>query len=445
MERQRRPRIVIIGAGFGGLHAARQFVKEDVDVLLIDRNNFHTFTPLLYQVATCALDSGEIAYPVRGIFRDKANISFLMGEVTTIDTNAQTVRVRVNGTARIETYDKLIVAAGSVTNFFGMDTVQQYSFELKDLRDSVTLRNHILKLFEKAAWAEDPTYRQALSTIVVVGGGPTGIETAGAIRELYAHVLHKEYANTPGMQLEPRVILVEMTDALLRPYPPKLQAAALRQLESLGVDVRLNTALKDAAKDHVILGDDSIIPTYTLIWSAGVKAAPVGELLNVPLQRGARVPVKPTMAVENLDNVYVVGDMAYLEDENGMPYPMIIPIAQQQGILAAKNILRGYAGQEPEHFTYSSRGIMATIGRSRAVAWIYHRIQLTGYLAWAAWLVLHLVELMGFRNRLNVLINWTWNYITYDRSVRLIEENTIDDRADTIEKPEVLPVEAEVA
>ncbi len=422
-----RPRVIIIGAGFGGLYAAQTLRGKAVDVLLIDRRNYHTFTPLLYQVATAGLEAEEIAYPVRGIFRNQSNITFMLGEVEGIDREAKRVWVRTNGEVRREAYDYLLVAAGSVTDFFGNANVERGAFELKTLDDAVILRNHILRLFERAAWTEDVDYRKALTTLVVVGGGPTGLETAGAVQELYEHVLRKEFG-----ELSPRIVLVEARDRLLLPFPEPLQKAAYQQLESLGVEVMLNKAVTGAEPGSVRLSDGMDIPSYTLIWEAGVKASPLAEMLGAPIMRNGRVQVTPTLQVEGLPEVYVVGDMAYLEDENGQPYPMMIPAAKQQGILAARNILRRTKGWEQQSFQYHDRGIMATIGRSRAVAYLFHRISLSGFIAWIAWLGLHLLTLMGFRNRLNVLINWVWNYFTYDRSARLILEPSASARFDEV-------------
>lgn len=433
-----RPRVVVIGAGFGGLYAAQTLVNEPVDVLLIDRHNYHTFTPLLYQVATSGLDPSEIAYPVRQIFFDKPNVSFMMGEVIAINLGEQSVTVRVNGTSQREPYDYLIVAAGSVTNYFGKAEWAQSTFGLKTLAEAVHLRNHILRLFERAAWVDDPEYREALTTMVVVGGGPTGLETAGALHELYNHVLRREYRQSEAIKA--KVILVEATDRLLIPFPEPLQQSALKQLRSLGVEVVLGNPVAEVAPDHVTLKDGRVIPTYTLVWGAGVKASPMGSMLGLPLQRGGRVPVEPTLEAVGCDQVYIVGDMAYLEDKNGQPYPQLIPVAKQQGKLAARNILRHARGKTQEPFRYRDRGIMATIGRNRAVAWIYNRISLTGWLAWVAWLFLHLIWLLGFRNRMNVLVNWVWNYVTFDRSVRLILEPKPLQQPIIEEEPENLPV-----
>ncbi len=420
------PKIIIIGAGFGGLHAARALENKPVDVLLIDRRNYHTFTPLLYQVATCGLEPEEIAYPVRGIFDGNSNVRFLMGEVERLDPVDRSLTVSSNGESRRESYDYLIVAGGSISNYFGHDEFALHAFGLKDLDDGVTLRNHILRLFERAAWTDNVAQRETLTTLVIVGGGPTGLETAGALHELVTHALRKEYGFDQADK--PRVILIEATDSLLRAFPAGLRDSALKQVESLGIEVILNNAVAEVASDHIRLSDGRVIPTSTLIWSAGVQAAPLTAMLDVPLAGGKRVPVKPTTEVIGRDNLYVVGDMAYLLDPDGKPYPMLIPVAQQQGILAANNILRRLAGQSEQSFHYRDRGTMATIGRSRAVAFLFNRVPISGYFAWIAWLGLHLLTLMGFRNRLAVALNWVWQYWTYDRSIRIILERGV--RAD---------------
>lgn len=440
-------RVIIVGAGFGGLFAARKLAGKDVNVLLVDRNNYHTFTPLIYQVATCALDASEVAYPVRSIFYKNENINFLLGEVTHVDYTKKRVTIEKDSRVREEAFDYLILSPGSIPTYFRNDHFSQYAFELNSLENSVLLRNHVLKLFERAAWTTDFSLRDAMTTIVVVGGGPTGLETAGAIYELYNHVLDKEFR---GSHMRARVILVEMQNNLLNPYPDKLQQSALKQLKSLGVEVMLGRRVDNIDETSVTLDDGSIIPTHTLVWSAGVKASPLAEMLEVELARAGRVPVHPTMEVIGRKNIFVIGDMAYLEDEDGNPYPMLIPVAQQQATLATKNILRDTKGEEMEEFSYSDRGIMATIGRRRAVAWIFKRFTISGYPAWVAWLGLHLVTLLGFRNRVRVLISWIWNYFTYDRSVRLIlEQAPYDDptreKLPTDVEPQRLTHQAETA
>lgn len=417
VKEQDQPAVVIVGAGFGGLFAARALSDQPVNVLLIDRNNFHTFTPLLYQVATSALEPGEIAHPIRSVFRNVANVRILVGDVLAVDTAKQEVMVSALDKEYGIPYDYLIVAAGSTPAYFGNDEFQRHSYELRTLEDAIRLRNHILSLFEQAVWMQNAEELASRLTIVVVGGGPTGLETAGAIYELYNHVLNRDYPHT---NLQARVLLVELSDHLLSPYPPKLRDSALKQLTSLGVEVMLGRKVVGVTDTAVELDNGERIATHTLVWAAGMSASPFAQLLGVPLTRGGRIPVEPTLAVKGMTHVYAVGDIAYLEDAEGRGYPMLIPVAQQQGKLAANNILRHLSGLEQLQFVYNDRGTMATIGRSRAVAWIYNRWKLTGRLAWLAWLGLHLVMLLGFRNRLNVFINWMWNYITYDRSVRLI-------------------------
>ena len=416
------PKVIIIGAGFGGLFAARELANQPIDVLLIDRNNYHTFTPLLYQVATAALDPSQIAYPIRSIFRNTSNIHFLLGKVTGIDTDLRNVTIMCGDKPRVEEYDYLIVAAGSTPTYFGSNEFRQHAFELRTLQDSIRLRNHVLNLFEEAVWAEDKAHHEALLTVVVVGGGPTGIETAGAVFELYNHVLNHDY---PQADLKAKVILVEMQNHLLGPYPPQLRQAARTQLESLGVEVRLGHRVTEVYRDRVVLDNGTFIPSHTLVWSAGVKAAPVAELLGVDLQPNGSIPIDSTTQVLGTERVFAIGDNAYLTQQGSTAYPMLIPVAQQQGQLASRNILADLNGGSRQTFRYVDKGTMATIGRSRAVAWIFNRFALTGRLAWLAWLGLHLVMLLGFRNRLSVFINWIWNYLTYDRSVRIIWRQSV--------------------
>ena len=418
MESESKKKIIIIGAGFGGLFAARTLAGKKVEVLLVDRQNYHTFTPLLYQVATCALDPSEIAHPIRSIFGQTRNVHTMMGEVIEIDHSTKSILVEINGEPCREEYDYLIIAAGSEPTYFGNEAFKDYTFELGTLEDAVALRNHILRLFEQAVWVMDAVMREAMTTLVVIGGGPTGVETAGALYELYNHVLERDFS--PQKRLKTRVVLVEMLPYLLANYPDSLRQAALRQVRSLGVEVILQNPVKNVSTEHIQLGDGIQIPTHTVIWTAGVKSPTIAESLQLPLKKGGRIEVGPTLEVANVNQVYAVGDIAFLEDSEGEPYPMLIPVAKQQGILAARNILRHIDGLEKECFTYHDRGVMATIGRRRAVAWIYNHIRLQGFPAWLAWLGLHLITLMGFRNQANVLINWIWNYFAYDRSVRII-------------------------
>lgn len=417
-EKTNQPTVIIIGAGFGGLFAARALRDQPVDVLLIDRNNYHTFTPLLYQVATSALDPSQIAHPIRAIFSEDGNIHCLMGEVTDINPGAQTVTVEMDGGQRVETFDYLILATGSSPNYFGQEMYRKHTFDLRTLEDAIELRNHILGLFEKAAWTEDPADRRAMTTHVVIGGGPTGLETAGALYELYNHVLDREF--TGDRRLHTDVYLIEMLPHLLDPYPERLQQAAREQIESLGVKVILENPVEKITPREVILGDGTRIPTRTVIWAAGVKGIPTPGTFSQKEDHNHRIPIRRTIQVPEHDHIYAVGDVAYLTNPAGDPYPMMIPVAMQQARLAAKNILRALRGQDLQAFEYFDKGIMATIGRSRAVAWLYNRIPLRGFIAWLAWLGFHLISLIGFRNKVVVLVNWIWNYFTYDRSVRII-------------------------
>jgi NADH dehydrogenase len=412
-----RPRVIIVGAGFGGLYAAKALANKPVDVQLIDRNNYHTFLPLLYQAATAGLEAEEIAAPVRSIIRRANNINFELAEVIYLDPDQRCIRVKIDGREKTEQYDYLILSPGSVTTYFGLADVQARSFGLKSLSEAINLRNHILTMFERASAEPDPAMRQALMTFVIVGGGPTGLELSGALAELFRQVLRKDY---PSLDIsQARVILVEALDKLLSAFPEHLQKSALRQIQSLGVEVQLNKTVAQATEDAVIFKDGSQIQTHTLIWAAGVQAEDI-EGITIERQRARRLRTEPTLRLPVYPNVYVIGDANYLEDDKGHPFPQLAPVAMQMGKLAAQNIVASLEGKPLKTFHYNDRGIMATIGRSKAVAWVFNKIQLSGYLAWVAWLVLHLIYLIGFRNRANVLINWAWNWWTWDRGVRII-------------------------
>ncbi|MCB2180037.1 NAD(P)/FAD-dependent oxidoreductase [bacterium] len=413
----KRKKVIIVGAGFGGLFSAKKLAGKDVDVILVDKNNYHTFTPLLYQVATCALDPSEIAYPIRAIFRKYSNVKTLLGEVVAIDPNEKNISIQMEGAHQSLDYDYLILAGGSQSNYFGNDQFSRYTYDLKSLSDAVELRNHVLRSFEKAIWATTAEEREALLTFVVIGGGPTGIETAGALYELYNHVLSKEYKDH---DLRANVIIVEMASYVLSPYPHQLRMKAMEQLNTLGITLEFENPVVAVDENKVVLQDGKQIRTSTVVWSVGVKGAPLGNLLNVGLEKGNRIPVDGYMRVKGFENIYAVGDMTHLESPGGSPYPQMIPVAQQQAEVAAGNILAAMNGASLVSFEYHDRGIMATIGRSRAVAWLFNRFQITGFVAWLVWLFFHLISLVGFRNRISVLISWIWNYLTYDRSVRII-------------------------
>ena len=407
-----RPRVVIVGAGFGGLWAARAFAHTDFQVLLIDRNNYHTFLPLLYQVAAAEVDSEEIVYPVRSILRPMGNVDFLLAEVKAIDLGANTLQTSVIPVP----YDYLILAAGSTTNFYGVSGAADHAFTLKTLDDAVRLRNHILCNFEHAAEDPDAERRRRRLTFTIVGGGPTGVEYAGALAELIGGPLQRDF---PHVDLhEARVALIESADRPLPSLPARLGRYAFRHLTKMGVEVRLQTTVHRADAGKLYFRDGSSIATETIIWTAGVRGEPAASAWGLPLDRNGRVPVGPTLEVQGLEGVYVVGDLAHSE-QDGKPLPMIAPVALQQGAAAAKNIQRRKAGKAALAFRYHDRGMMATVGRNAAVAYLAG-LAFTGFPAWLAWLGVHLVKLIGFRNRIFVLINWAWDYFLFERVVRLI-------------------------
>jgi NADH:quinone reductase (non-electrogenic) len=406
------PRVVIVGAGFGGLRAARALRRAAVEIVLVDRNNYHLFQPLLYQVATAGLEAEQIAKPVRGILRGQRNLDFRMVDVTAVDLPGRRVLTSDSPIA----YDFLIVAAGAVTNFFGLAGVERHGLGLKDVADAVRIRNQVLSCFERAMLEADPERRRALLTFVVVGGGPTGVEMAGSLSELMRLVLVKDY---PRLNLKDvRVLLLEAGDRLLGGMLPKLAEAAASTLWKKHVEVRHGATVADFDGIATRLKSGEVIPSRTLIWAAGVRAAELAAHVGVKTGRGGRVPVEPTLQLPAHPEVFVVGDAAYLEVA-GEPLPMMAPVAIQMAETAAGNVRRMLAGTATVPFRYKDPGSLATIGRNAAVARI-HGISFTGFPAWVVWLVVHLIQLIGFRNRLFVLINWAWDYFFYDRAVRLI-------------------------
>jgi NADH dehydrogenase len=409
----RRPRVVIVGAGFGGLSAAKALGGKAIAVTLIDRNNYHTFLPLLYQVATAGLEVESIVYPVRAILRRHRNVDFRLGEVVGVDFEGR--RVITDGGP--VPYDYLILAAGSAGNYFGNEALAEHTYGLKDIADAEQLRNRVLSNFEAAAREPDAARRRALLTFVIVGGGPTGVEMAGALAELVQAPLREDYPNLDVS--EARVVLVEAGDRVLPTFGGGLPRKARRRLERKGVEVRTGTGVEAVTADRVRFGDGSELAAGTVIWAAGVRAAPLADALGTPQARAARVRVQPTLALPDHPEVFVIGDMAYLEGYHGAALPMVSQVAMQQGRTAARNILAAADGRPQRTFRYFDRGNLATIGR-RAAILDSHGVRLDGFLAWLGWLFIHLIALIGFRNRLVVLANWAHNYVTYDRGVRLI-------------------------
>jgi NADH:ubiquinone reductase (H+-translocating) len=422
-----RPRVLVIGAGFGGLNAARALAREPVDVLVIDQHNFHTFQPLLYQVATAGLDAGDIAHQVRGIFRRQRNVRFLMGRVEAVDWIAKEVELR--GGER-HAFDYLVAAAGAVYHDFGTPGVFDHGFVLKSLHEAVALRSHVLRQFERAANDPDHALHGGL-TFVIVGAGPTGVEMAGAMVELFDRVLPADY---PELDLSrAKVVLLEMLDTVLAPYGEASRRYAERVLRRRGVDVRLGTAVKEVHDDHVLLGDGERLETRTLIWAAGIRAHPLADALGAPLGRGARVELAPDLSLHDHPEAFVVGDMAGATGADGTVFPQVAQVAIQQGKHAAATIARRLRGEPGTAFRYADRGQMAIIGRSAGVAELSRRLggfRFTGFVGWLAWLFIHLVYLPGHQNRINAFTNWTVNFFTYERHARLIldEETPRDEQ-----------------
>jgi NADH dehydrogenase len=411
------PRVVIVGAGFGGLRAARALRRAPVELVLVDRNNYHLFQPLLYQVATAGLEPEQIAKPVRAILRGVKNLDFRMVEVAGIDLTGRQVMTNDGPVP----YDFLILAPGAATNFFGLGGVERHGLGLKDVPDAVQIRNQVLTCFERAMLEPDGERRRALLTFVVVGGGPTGVEMAGSLSELMRLVLVKDY---PRLNLKDvRVLLLEAGGHLLAGMPVPLAEAAAATLWKKHVEVRYGATVVDYDGAAARLKSGEVIPARTLIWGAGVRAADLAGRVGVATARAGRVPVEPTLQLAGHPEVFVIGDAAYLE-VRGAPLPMMAPVAIQMAETAAANVRRLLAGAPPEAFRYEDPGSLATIGRNAAVARI-HGISFKGFAAWVVWLVVHLIQLIGFRNRLFVLINWAWDYFFYDRAVRLITPEVV--------------------
>ena len=410
-ERESAPvvRVVIIGAGFGGLSAARTLERPDVEVVVIDSNNFHTFQPLLYQVATAGLDADDICFPVRAHLRRRPRTRFVLGSVTGIDLVGKTVTVDGD---RAERYDHLVIAAGSVSTTFGIAGVDDFTYPLKSLADALALRTHLLRHFELAASTQAGSVNL---DIAIVGGGPTGVEMAGGMRELIDKVLRKDY---PELDLSAiRITLIEAADRVLGPFHPSLSKHARASLVRRRVTVELGVGVARVESDAVVLADGRRVHAGTIIWAAGVAGSPVGGLLGIRLGRGNRIPVEADLSLAGYPSAFAIGDIAL---PPGAPLPQVAQPAIQGGAHAARQIHARIDGRPTAAFVYRDKGSMATIGRNQAVAEFPNGLKCHGFVGWLMWLGLHLVELMGFRNRANVLVNWAWNYITYDRGSRLL-------------------------
>jgi NADH dehydrogenase len=407
------PKVVIVGAGFGGMWVARGLANRPVDVTLLDRNNYHTFFPLLYQVAAAELGPTDIAHPVRSIFRRARNVTVRMAEMTGLDLEGRLVLTHQGPLP----YDYLVLALGSEANFFGVPGAAEHAFPLRWMDDAVPLRHHVLTCFEAAVATSDPERRRRLLTFAVVGGGPTGVEYAGALSELVFGPLRQDFPRISPDEV--RIELLEASDTLLRGMPPKLARYAQDRLRKRRVSVRLRCAVQAVESDGVTLPGGGRLPTETVVWTAGIQGDPRVARWGLPVGRGGRVPVAEQLSVEAHPEVFVIGDLAYREDADGMPLPQVAQVAIQQGRRTAANIVRLVSGRPAEPFRYRDPGMLAVIGRNAAAAHVFG-LTFTGWIAWWLWLGIHISWLVGFRNRVLVLLNWAWNYVFFRRAVRLI-------------------------
>jgi NADH:ubiquinone reductase (H+-translocating) len=406
------PHVVVIGAGFAGLYATQSLAKANVRITLVDRRNHHTFQPLLYQVATAALSPGEIAYPIRHIFKDNANVSVLLARATGFDLQQR--KVLLDGDEL--PYDYLIVAAGATHAYFGHPEWATYAPGLKTVEDATEIRRRMLLAFEIAERRARLNQEPESITFVVVGGGPTGVELAGALAEIAQRVLASDFRSIDPRST--RVFLLEAGPRILPAFPEDLSASAVRQLQTLGVEVMTGTAVTGIDEAHVYFGDESL-PASVVLWGAGVSASPLGKLLGAPTDRAGRVQVQPDLSLLGHSEVFVLGDLASILQENGKPVPGVAPSAIQMGQFAAASILGDLKGKARVAFRYRDKGSLATIGRSSAIADI-RGFKMSGFTAWLTWLFVHLLFLIGFRNRIQVLWEWFWAYITFQRGARLI-------------------------
>lgn len=402
---------MILGGGFGGLYAARSLRRAPVDITIVDRRNHHLFQPLLYEVATAGLNPSDIALPIRRIFRRQSNVSVILAEATGIDLDRKRVQLSDVGIP----YDYLVIAAGVTHSYFGHSDWAVKAPGLKTLEDALEIRRRILNAFEAAEWEADQRRRSALLTFVIVGGGPTGVELAGALADVSKHALARDFKNIDPTAA--RIFIIEGLDRVLPAFPSELSEKARRRLERMGVTV-LAEAEVTAIDDDAVWMEQSRIETRTVLWAAGVAASPIARSLGAPLDRAGRVRVEPDLTVPGHKDAFLIGDLAALEQDS-RPVPGVAQAAIQEGRHAAHNILRAIEGKNLEPFKYRDKGMLAAIGRSYSVATLRH-VRLGGFIAWIIWVVVHIYFLIGFRNRILVMIEWAWRYLTWDRGARLI-------------------------
>jgi len=406
------PHVVVVGGGFGGLYAARALAGRPVRVTLLDRRNHHLFQPLLYQVATAALNASDIAAPLRSVLRRAKNVTVLLAEVQRVDLAARRVILDWGQLG----YDALILAAGASHSYFGHEDWEVLAPGLKSLEDALEIRRRVLLAYEAAELERDGAEQRALLTFVVVGGGPTGVELAGALAEISRQTIARDFRVIDPTRA--RVLLLEGGERVLAAFPPELSRRAQQSLEHIGVEVRTRAVVTRVTADAVWLGGEQI-RARTVLWAAGVAAAPLTQTLGVTLDRSGRVPIEPDLSIPGHPEAFAIGDMSVLRDEAGTALPGLAPVAIQQGKRAADNAVRRLSGQPTRPFHYRDRGTMATIGRAHAVA-VIGGVRLSGLVAWLAWLFVHIIFLIGFRNRLLVLFEWAWAYVSWQRGARLI-------------------------
>ena len=409
MAEEKLPRVVIVGGGFGGLEAAKKLACQNVRLTVIDRTNYHLFQPLLYQVATAALSPADIAAPIRAILHKCKNVEVVLAEVQSVDVNTRVVHAG----------DYLILATGARHSYFGHPEWERLAPGLKSLEDAVEIRRRILLAFEYAEKISDPVARAAAMTFVIIGGGPTGVELAGAIAEIARHTLARDFHHIDPSSA--RVVLIENEPQVLAAFPEDLRTSAMKQLQDLGVEIRTGVRATDLTEAGLRVGDE-FISCRVKIWAAGNNASFVGKSLGVPVDRVGRVIVQDDLTIPGHPEVQVIGDLANFTGKDGKPLPGVSPVAMQQGRHAARNILNMIEGRKPQRFWYFDKGSMATIGRNKAVADL-HMLHLSGLPAWVAWLFVHILFLVGFRNRFVVLFQWAWAYFTFNKGARLITRN----------------------
>jgi NADH dehydrogenase len=414
LVKSKRPRVVIIGAGFAGLNVARKLAKKDVDVFIVDRNNYHLFQPLLYQVATAGLDPSDISIPIRGLLGKYKNTRIVMAKATSVDRQAKKVILERGELP----YDYLVVATGAEVKYFGPPEWEEYTTPLKQVEDALSLRRQILTAFEVAEQSDDPEEIRDWLTFVIIGAGPTGVEMAGAIREIAAEVMRRDFRTIDPQ--DTRVVLIDAMPYVLPTYPEELSEKARENIEGRGIEVRVNSPVDDIGEDSVTIGDE-VIKTHTVIWAAGVKTGSLLETLDTELDEMGRAIVDADLTLPGSDCEFVVGDAAHFahQPQNDDPLPGLAPVAIQHGKHVAKNIRRKVAGKDYEPFEYFDKGQMSTIGRAAAVV-EFGKIQAVGFFAWILWLFVHLLYLVGFKNRVVVLIEWAYSYLAFKRGSRII-------------------------